>query len=96
MVISEELINSTSIQHSGTGSMAAKNPRGELAEIGNNLVYDQQNEVYRIEAERLFNIGTNLGCNSNEETITVIERLIDLESKENGQVEGLVDDEVDQ
>jgi hypothetical protein len=72
------------------------NPRGELAEIGNNLIYDQQNEAYRLEAERLFNIGINLGCTSNEERITIIERLIDLESKENDQVEGLVDEEVDQ
>jgi hypothetical protein len=88
-------ISSTSILHSDTDSTADKNPT-EVAEIGNNLVYDKKSEVYRKEADRLFNIGINLGCTSNEERITMIERLIDLESKGNGQEEGLGDEEVDQ
>jgi hypothetical protein len=88
-------ISSISILHSDTDSTADKNPTG-VAEIGNNLVYDKKSEVYRKEADRLFNIGINLGCTSNEERISMIERLIDLESKGNGQEEGLGDEEVDQ
>jgi hypothetical protein len=38
----------------------------------------------------------NLGCTTNEERITMIERLIDLEEKEGILVEELGDDDVDQ
>jgi hypothetical protein len=68
----------------------------EPGESGYNKVYDKNSEMYRMEANRLFNIGANLGCTSNEERITMIERLIDLETKDFGQVVGVGDEEVDQ
>jgi hypothetical protein len=64
-------------------------------ESGYNQVYDKNYDTYRLEADQLFNIGVNLGCTSNEERITMIERLIDLETKEFGQEVGLGDEEVD-
>jgi hypothetical protein len=67
-----------------------------LTEGESNRIHDVESEAYRIEAERLFNIGLNLGCSTNEERIVMIERLIDLEEKE-GEVVGVSgDDEVDQ
>jgi hypothetical protein len=67
-----------------------------LTEGESNRVHDVESEAYRIEAERLFNIGLNLGCSTNEERIVMIDRLIDLEEKE-GEVVGVSgDDEVDQ
>jgi hypothetical protein len=67
-----------------------------LTEGESNRIHDVESEAYRLEAERLFNIGLNLGCSTNEERIVMIERLIDLEEKE-GEVVGVSgDDEVDQ
>jgi hypothetical protein len=47
--------------------------------IGGNQRCVSQAEVanFRIEAERLFNIGMNLGISSNEDRISMVERLID-------------------
>jgi hypothetical protein len=67
-----------------------------LTEGYSNRVHDAESEAYRIEAERLFNIGLNLGCTTNEERISMIERLVDLEEKEGVVVEVLEDEEVDQ
>jgi hypothetical protein len=53
-----------------------------LTEGESNRLHEGESEAYRIEAERLFNIGLNLGCSTNEERIVMIERLIDLEEKE--------------
>jgi hypothetical protein len=61
-----------------------------------NEVYALQSRAYRIEAERLFNIGANLGATSNEERITMIERLMDMESNDMVREDDLGDDEVDQ
>jgi hypothetical protein len=45
---------------------------------------DNEDEIrlYRIEVERLFNIGMNMGVTTNAERISLVERLIDLEDKE--------------
>jgi hypothetical protein len=67
-----------------------------LMEGESNRIHDAESTAYRVEAERLFNIGVNLGCTTNEERITMIERLIDLEEKEGILVEELGDDDVDQ
>ncbi|MCH85191.1 hypothetical protein A2U01_0006035, partial [Trifolium medium] len=67
-----------------------------LSEGEHNRIHDAESAAYRIEAERLFNIGLNLGCSSNEERITMIERLIDLEVKEGVSVVDLGDVDVDQ
>jgi hypothetical protein len=48
--------------------------------------------TFRIEAERLFNIGMNLGISSNEDRLAMVDRLID----SNGAVEVVGDEEVDQ
>ncbi|GAU42371.1 hypothetical protein TSUD_350370 [Trifolium subterraneum] len=50
---------------------------GEVNEIN-----DASNEKYRIEAERLFNIGLNMGVTTNADIISMVERLIDLEETE--------------
>ena len=43
----------------------------------------EEEENYRIEVERLFNIGANLGAKSNDgKRIAMINRLIDLEEQE--------------
>jgi hypothetical protein len=47
---------------------------------------------FRIEAERLFNIGMNLGISSNEDRIALVERLMD----SNGAEDVVGDVEVDQ
>jgi hypothetical protein len=67
-----------------------------LTEGESNRIHDVESVAYRIEAERLFNIGLNLGCSTNEERIVMIERLIDLEEKEGEVVVVSGDDEVDQ
>ncbi|GAU51438.1 hypothetical protein TSUD_413380, partial [Trifolium subterraneum] len=59
-----------------------------LVEGETNEIRAQENREYRIEAERLFNIGLNLGATSNEERITMVERLMEMEKKD-------VDREVD-
>jgi hypothetical protein len=46
--------------------------------------------TFRIEAERLFNIGMNLGISSNEDRLAMVDRLID----SNGAVEVVGDEEV--
>jgi hypothetical protein len=61
-----------------------------------NRIHDAESTSYCVEAERLFTIWVNLGCTTNEERITMIERLIDLEEKEGILVEELGDDDVDQ
>jgi hypothetical protein len=67
-----------------------------LMEGESNRIHVAESTAYRVEAERLFNIVVNLGCTTNEERITMIERLIDLEEKEGVLVEELGDDDVDQ
>jgi hypothetical protein len=67
-----------------------------LVEGESNRIHDVESVAYRLEAGRLFNIGANLGCLTNEERITMIERLINLEEKEGKVVEVLGDSEVDQ
>jgi hypothetical protein len=67
-----------------------------LTEGESNRIHDVGSTAYRIEAERLFNTGVNLGCTTNEERISMIDRLIDLEEKEDNVVEVLGEDEVDQ
>ncbi|KAK2447937.1 heterogeneous nuclear ribonucleoprotein Q [Trifolium repens] len=58
---------------------------------------EQINSVnYRIQAERLFNIGMNLGISSNEDRISMVERLIDSEGVEIEPEEGVGDAGVDQ
>ncbi|MCI43869.1 hypothetical protein A2U01_0065108, partial [Trifolium medium] len=66
-----------------------------LVEGESNIVRDQESRAYRIEAERLFNIGINMGATTNEERISMIERLMDLEEKEVNFAVDLGDDEVD-
>ncbi|MCH83079.1 hypothetical protein A2U01_0003894, partial [Trifolium medium] len=67
-----------------------------LTEEEPNRVHDAGSVAFRVEAEGLFNIGLNLGCTSNEERITMIERLIDLEEKEGFIAEDLGEDDGDQ
>ncbi|MCI45179.1 hypothetical protein A2U01_0066418, partial [Trifolium medium] len=67
-----------------------------LVEGESNEVHAHENQAYRIEAERLFNIGLNMGATSNEERITMIERLMDLESNDLAREIDLGDDEVNQ
>jgi hypothetical protein len=67
-----------------------------LTEGESNRIHDVGSTAYRIEAERLFNTGVNLGCTTNEERISMIDRLIDLEEKEDNVVEVFGEDEVDQ
>jgi hypothetical protein len=50
-------------------------------------VVDEENRRYRIEAERLFNIGLNLGATTNAERIEMVERLLDMEVKEIENIE---------
>ncbi|MCH91139.1 hypothetical protein A2U01_0012064, partial [Trifolium medium] len=44
--------------------------------------YNEETVAYRLEAERLFNIGINLGVSSNEDKRLMIERLIDMEKND--------------
>ncbi|MCI50455.1 hypothetical protein A2U01_0071699, partial [Trifolium medium] len=44
--------------------------------------YNNETVAYRLEAERLFNIGINLGVSSNEDRRMMIERLIDMEEND--------------
>jgi hypothetical protein len=96
-----ESISSVSLQDNGTVLRKVQNSNEVVVELdmlvesGYNQVYDKNYDSYRLEAGRLFNIGVNLGCTSYEERITMIERLIDLETKEFGQEVGLGDEEVD-
>jgi hypothetical protein len=101
MVSSVESISSASLQDNDTVLRKVQNSNEVVVELdmlvesGYNQVYDKNYDSYRLEAGRLFNIGVNLGCTSYEERITMIERLIDLETKEFGQEVGLGDEEVD-
>jgi hypothetical protein len=61
-----------------------------------NLIYYEENRDFRIEVERLFNIGVNMGCTSNEERVTLIEKLMDLEAKDKVSVVALGDEGMDQ
>jgi hypothetical protein len=67
-----------------------------LTEGESNLVVDEANRRYRIEAERLFNIGLNLGATTNAERIEMVERLLDMEVKELANIEDWEEEEVDQ
>jgi hypothetical protein len=67
-----------------------------LTEGESNLVSDEANRHYRIEAERLFNIGLNLGATTNAERIAMVDRLIDLEAKEVENIEDWEEEEVNQ
>ncbi|WJX90153.1 hypothetical protein P8452_72080 [Trifolium repens] len=51
-----------------------------LVEGESNEVRDVENRAYRLEAERLFNIGINM--TSNVERISMVERLLDMEGLE--------------
>ncbi|MCI36109.1 hypothetical protein A2U01_0057331, partial [Trifolium medium] len=50
-------------------------------------------QEYRIEAERLFNIGTNLDVSSNAERIMMIEKFVELEKKDVKNMEDLEEEE---
>jgi ribosomal protein S3AE len=67
-----------------------------LTEGESNLVRDEANKRYQIEAERLFNIGLNLGATTNSERIEMVERLLDMEVKEVENNEEFEGEEVDQ
>jgi hypothetical protein len=67
-----------------------------LTEGESNLVVDEENRRFRIEAERLFNIGLNLGATTNAERIEIVERLLDMEAKEVENIEDWEKEEVDQ
>jgi hypothetical protein len=66
-----------------------------LVEGESNDVRDIDNRAYRLEAERLFNIGLNMGATSNVERITMVERLMDMEANDVAREVDLGDDEVD-
>ncbi|MCH83010.1 reverse transcriptase, partial [Trifolium medium] len=53
-----------------------------LVEGESNVVCDLENRAYRIEAERLFNIGLNMGATSIVERISMVERLMDMEAND--------------
>jgi hypothetical protein len=59
-------------------------------------MFDEANRHYRIEAERLFNIGLNMGATTNAERIAMVDRLIDLEAKEVENIEDWEEEEVNQ
>jgi hypothetical protein len=42
-----------------------------LIDVESNLIYCEENRDFRIELERLFNIGVNMECSSNEERVTL-------------------------
>jgi hypothetical protein len=67
-----------------------------LTEGESNLVMDEANRRYWIEAERLFNIGLNLGATTNSERIEMVEKLLDMEVKEIENIEDWEEEEVDQ
>jgi hypothetical protein len=67
-----------------------------LTEGEPNLMFDEANRHYRIEAERLFNIGLNMGATTNAERIAMVDRLIDLEAKEVENIEDWEEEEVNQ
>jgi hypothetical protein len=57
---------------------------------------DEAIRLYRIEAERLFNIGMNMGVSTNAERISMVEKLMELEDKEENAIEEWEDDMVNQ
>ncbi|PNX93717.1 hypothetical protein L195_g016874 [Trifolium pratense] len=58
--------------------------------------YNDETVAYRLEAERLFNIRTNLGVSSNEDRRMMIERLIDMKEKDVPHGDGLEGNKGDQ
>jgi hypothetical protein len=48
----------------------------------------------RVEAERLFHIGLNLGITSNEERLGILDRMVDLEMRDERNFESEGGDEV--
>jgi hypothetical protein len=47
-----------------------------------NRRYDGNMREIRVEAERLFHIGLNLGITSNEERLDMLDRMVDLEVRD--------------
>jgi hypothetical protein len=64
-----------------------------LVEGESNQLNDEQCRQYRQQAERLFNIGINMGVTTNSERITMVEKLMDLEGKEVDAMEGWEEEE---
>ncbi|MCH80618.1 hypothetical protein A2U01_0001388, partial [Trifolium medium] len=102
VVESEESISDVSLtQVTGTNSLHRHTvPVSALAVVlvegEENDINDVVNKQYRIEAERLFNIGLNMGVTTNADRISMMERLIDSEKKEVDIIEAWEDEEVDQ
>ncbi|GAU39363.1 hypothetical protein TSUD_56900 [Trifolium subterraneum] len=67
-----------------------------LIEGEENGVNDATSRQYRVEAERLFNIGLNMGVTTNTDRVSMLERLIDAEKKEDETNENWEDEEVGQ
>ncbi|KAK2375379.1 hypothetical protein QL285_076271 [Trifolium repens] len=72
-------------------SLAAVLVEGEVNEIN-----EATSRQYRVEAERLFNIGLNMGVTTNADRISMVERLVDSEIKDDDSIDGWEEDEVDQ
>ncbi|MCI31214.1 hypothetical protein A2U01_0052426 [Trifolium medium] len=67
-----------------------------LVEGESNEVYDEAYRHYRLEAERLFDIGMNFGVSTNADRISMVEIQLDLEQKEVDAIDDWEDEEVDQ
>jgi hypothetical protein len=61
-----------------------------------NEINEATSRQYRVEAERLFNIGLNMGVTTNADRISMVERLVDSEIKDDDSIDGWEEDEVDQ
>jgi hypothetical protein len=95
--ISEDSAYSDSLHRpSGKNFVPVASLEVVLTEGESNLVRDEANKRYQIEAERLFNIGLNLGATTNSERIEMVERLLDMEVKEVENNEEFEGEEVDQ
>jgi hypothetical protein len=55
---------------------------------------DEKLRTIRVEAERLFHIGLNLGITSNEERLGILDRMVDLEMRDERNFESEGGDEV--
>ncbi|GAU45815.1 hypothetical protein TSUD_115030 [Trifolium subterraneum] len=65
-----------------------------LIEGESNELNNEQYKQHRVQAERLFNIGINMGVTTNSERITMVEKLMDLEENEVDAIEGWEEEEV--
>jgi hypothetical protein len=65
-----------------------------LVEGESNQLNDEQCRKYRLQAERLFNIGMNLGVTTNSDRISMVEKLMDLEENEVDAIEVWEEEEV--